>query len=169
HKSAPHSVVKVVFNTFWKIILEGPADTPYEKGTFELYCQFGTEYPVKPPTVRFVTPIYHCNINNVGRICHNILDRNYNSLITMREILEAVFGLLMHPEPEDPLDSILAEEYITNKESYDQEARKKTEEAAAESLESKEKVNYYSLCCAARQRREKPNLIITVHCDYSVF
>ncbi|XP_032437825.1 uncharacterized protein LOC116731986 [Xiphophorus hellerii] len=125
--------------TFWKIVLEGPPDTPYEKGTFELYCQFGTEYPVKPPTVRFVTPIYHCNINNVGRICHNILDRNYNSLITMREILEAVFGLLMHPEPEDPLDSILAEEYRTNKESYDQEARKKTEEAAGESLESKEK------------------------------
>uniref|UniRef100_A0A3B5KWC9 UBC core domain-containing protein n=1 Tax=Xiphophorus couchianus TaxID=32473 RepID=A0A3B5KWC9_9TELE len=92
------------FAAFWKIVLEGPPDTPYEKGTFELYCQFGTEYPVKPPTVRFVTPIYHCNINNVGRICHNILDRNYNSLITMREILEAVFGLLMHPEPEDPLD-----------------------------------------------------------------
>lgn len=48
--------------------------------------------------------IYHCNINNVGRICHNIFDRNYNAQITMREILDAVFGLLISPEPEDPLD-----------------------------------------------------------------
>lgn len=48
--------------------------------------------------------IYHCNINNVGRICHNIFDRNYNAQITMREIFDAVFGLLISPEPEDPLD-----------------------------------------------------------------
>ncbi|XP_069559466.1 uncharacterized protein [Brachyistius frenatus] len=125
--------------TFWKILMEGPLDTPYEKGVFELFCQFGTDYPVKPPTVRFVTPIYHCNINSVGRICHNIFDRNYNAQITMREIFDAVFGLLMTPEPQDPLDSILAEEYLTNHETYNQEAKKHTEETAGESLDEKKK------------------------------
>uniref|UniRef100_A0A3Q0SFB2 UBC core domain-containing protein n=1 Tax=Amphilophus citrinellus TaxID=61819 RepID=A0A3Q0SFB2_AMPCI len=105
----PHPYVNIFPSesdfTFWKILMEGPPETPYEKGVFELFCQFGPDYPVKPPTVRFVTPIYHCNINNVGRICHNIFDRNYNAQITMREILDAVFGLLINPEPEDPLDS----------------------------------------------------------------
>ncbi|KAM4539735.1 uncharacterized protein PAE49_020507 [Odontesthes bonariensis] len=125
--------------SFWKIVMEGPPDTPYEKGVFELYCQFGPDYPVKPPTVRFVTRIYHCNINSVGRICHNIFDRNYNAQITVREILEAVFGLLIAPEPEDPLDSVLAEEYLTSHELYEQEAKKHTEETAVESLECKEK------------------------------
>ncbi|CDQ80335.1 unnamed protein product [Oncorhynchus mykiss] len=43
--------------TFWKILMQGPPDTPYENGAFELYCQFGAEYPVKPPLVRFVTPV----------------------------------------------------------------------------------------------------------------
>uniref|UniRef100_A0A7N8YA55 UBC core domain-containing protein n=1 Tax=Mastacembelus armatus TaxID=205130 RepID=A0A7N8YA55_9TELE len=95
---------EVNFSAFWKILMEGPPDTPYEKGVFELFCQFGPDYPVKPPTVRFVTRIYHCNINSVGRICHNIFDRNYNAQITMRDILDAMYGLLIAPEPQDPLD-----------------------------------------------------------------
>ncbi|RXN29067.1 bifunctional E2 E3 enzyme [Labeo rohita] len=44
--------------TFWRIVMKGPPDTPYENGTFELYCQFGDDYPVKPPVVRFYTPQY---------------------------------------------------------------------------------------------------------------
>uniref|UniRef100_A0A8B9JCA6 UBC core domain-containing protein n=1 Tax=Astyanax mexicanus TaxID=7994 RepID=A0A8B9JCA6_ASTMX len=80
---------------FWKILLKGPPETPYENGVFELYCEFGAEYPVKPPVMKFLTPIYHCNVNSVGRICHNIFDRNYSAQITMREILDAVYGLLI--------------------------------------------------------------------------
>ncbi|XP_041694892.2 uncharacterized protein LOC121533151 isoform X2 [Coregonus clupeaformis] len=124
--------------TFWKILMQGPPDTPYENGAFELYCQFGAEYPVKPPLVRFVTPVYHCNVNSVGRICHNIFDRNYSAHITMREILDAVYGLLIVPEPEDPLDSILAEEFLTSREKYEQEARKNTEETAGKSMDEME-------------------------------
>lgn len=53
-----------MFSAFWKILMEGPPDTPYEKGVFELYCQFGPEYPVKPPLVRFVTQVSCHNTNN---------------------------------------------------------------------------------------------------------
>ncbi|KAM7383816.1 hypothetical protein PAMA_011264 [Pampus argenteus] len=125
--------------TFWKILMEGPPDTPYEKGVFELFCQFGPDYPVKPPLVRFVTPVYHCNINSVGRICHNIFDRNYNAQITMRDIFEALYGLLIVPEPEDPLDSVLAEEFLTSRVKYEQEAKKHTEKTAGQSLDDMEK------------------------------
>ncbi|XP_058643666.1 uncharacterized protein LOC131547244 isoform X5 [Onychostoma macrolepis] len=125
--------------TFWKIVMKGPPETPYENGTFELYCQFGRDYPVKPPAVRFYTPIYHCNINSVGRICHNIFDRNYSADVTMREILDAVYGLLILPEAGDPLDSILAEEFLTSKEIYEQAAKDNTAVNACQSMESIEK------------------------------
>ncbi|XP_031720975.1 uncharacterized protein LOC116393107 isoform X2 [Anarrhichthys ocellatus] len=125
--------------TFWRILMQGPPDTPYRKGVFELYCQFGPDYPAKPPVVRFVTQVYHCNVNSVGRICHNIFDRNYNAHITMREILEAVYGLLIIPEPDDPLDSILAEEFLTSRETYEREAERHTEETAGKSLDDMEK------------------------------
>ncbi|XP_056247640.1 uncharacterized protein LOC130178985 isoform X2 [Seriola aureovittata] len=124
---------------FWRILMQGPPDTPYGKGVFELYCQFGPDYPVKPPLVRFVTGVYHCNVNSVGRICHSIFDRSYNAHITMREIFDAVYGLLIIPEPDDPLDSVLAEEFLTNRETYEQEAKKHTEQTAGQSLDDMEK------------------------------
>ncbi|CAL8331903.1 unnamed protein product [Lota lota] len=123
---------------FWKILMQGPPDTPYENGIFELYCQFGPDYPVKPPTLRFVTSIYHCNINNSGRICHNIFDRGYNAHISMKDILDAVYGLLIAPEAEDPLDSILAEQFLSSKEKYEQEAKDHTVKTAAKSFNDKE-------------------------------
>ncbi|CAL8352949.1 unnamed protein product [Boreogadus saida] len=116
----------------------GSPDTPYANGTFELYCQFGPDYPVKPPTLRFVTVMYHCNINSSGRICHNIFDRGYNAHITMKEILEAVYGLLIAPEAEDPLDSILAEKFLSSEEEYKQEAKDHTAKTAAKSFNEKE-------------------------------
>ncbi|XP_048098789.1 uncharacterized protein LOC125294288 isoform X1 [Alosa alosa] len=125
--------------TFWKILIKGPPDTPYENGVFELYCQFGDAYPVKPPLVRFITPVYHCNVNNVGRICHNIFDRNYSANVTMREILNAVYGLLIVPEPDDPLDSVLAEEFMSNPDKYKEEAQKNTEASANTTIDDMEK------------------------------
>ncbi|XP_034469841.1 uncharacterized protein LOC117778419 isoform X1 [Hippoglossus hippoglossus] len=139
----PHPFFRVFTSesdfTFWRILMQGPPDTPYEKGVFELYCQFGPEYPVRPPLVRFVTRVYHCNINSVGRICHSIFDRSYNAHITIRDVFDAVYGLLIIPEPDDPLDSILAEEFLTNREKYLLEAKKYTEQNAGKSLDDMEK------------------------------
>ena len=38
-----------------------PVLTPYEGGTFELTVGFSEKYPNEPPTVRFVTPMFHPN------------------------------------------------------------------------------------------------------------
>ncbi|KAJ8271130.1 hypothetical protein GJAV_G00123100 [Gymnothorax javanicus] len=125
--------------SFWKILMKGPPDTSYAQGSFELYCQFGADYPLKPPLVRFLTPIYHCNVNSVGRICHNIFDRDYSAHVTMKEILDAIFGLLIAPEAEDPLDSVLAEEFLSSRDKYEEEAKKATAQEAATPVEDMEK------------------------------
>ncbi|AWP03881.1 putative bifunctional E2/E3 enzyme R795-like [Scophthalmus maximus] len=64
----PHPFFRVFTSesdfTFWRILMQGPPDTPYEKGVFELYCQFGPDYPVKPPLVRLVTRVSCQDTNN---------------------------------------------------------------------------------------------------------
>jgi len=120
---------------FWNVYIEGPIQTPYEGGLFQAYCRFPSDYPFKPPTIRFVTPIYHCNINSTGRICHSILDQFYSPAITVKSMLDAIFGLLMTPEPMDPLDAYIASEFKDNYPLYEQKCREHVNLHASQTLE----------------------------------
>ena len=120
---------------FWRLLLVGSSDTPYEEGVFLLYAKFPTDYPQKAPEIRFITPIYHCNVNGHGKICHSVFDRNYSSDFSVRCILDCVFGLLLTPEPEDPLDSALAQEYYDNLHEYERTAKTNTREHARKTLQ----------------------------------
>jgi ubiquitin-protein ligase len=105
--------------TFWKIIFTGPSSTPYTGGTWLAYMQFPKTYPLEPPEIRMVTSIKHCNINGYGRICHSILDRNYVSSISVRTILDCVYGLFLNPDITDPLDTNLAMMYYEANGEYE--------------------------------------------------
>lgn len=86
----------------------GPKTTPYEKGLFIMFVNFPDNYPEEPPIIRFTTYIYHCNVNSHGRICHSILERNYLVDVKMKDIFNCIFGLLLTPEVENPLDNTVA-------------------------------------------------------------
>ena len=115
----------------WKILLLGPKETPYENGLFLLYAQFPGDYPFKAPEVRFITPIYHCNMNSQGRICHSVFDRNYSPALTFRQIIDCVYGLILTPEPEDPLDNVIASFYLSDYQTYLKNAKEATRDKAS--------------------------------------
>ena len=92
---------------FWKIVFAGPTSTPYHNGCWLAHMQFPPTYPLIPPEIRMITPIKHCNINCYGRICHSVLDRNYVSTISVKTILECIYGLFLNPDVVDPLDTNL--------------------------------------------------------------
>jgi ubiquitin-conjugating enzyme E2 A len=48
-------------------VVYSPHDTPFEDGTFKLTLVFTEEYPNKPPTVRFVSKMFHPNGNLLAR------------------------------------------------------------------------------------------------------
>jgi ubiquitin-conjugating enzyme E2 C len=48
---------------FWKAKITGAANTPYANQTYELQMEFPEDYPMRPPTVMFVTPCFHPNVH----------------------------------------------------------------------------------------------------------
>ena len=57
------SAAPVDANIFqWQAVMFGPGDTPWEGGTFHLLMDFTEEYPNKPPSVKFVTKMFHPNV-----------------------------------------------------------------------------------------------------------
>ena len=41
----------------WAALIRGPKDTPYEEGVFCLHILCGTDYPLAPPKMSFVTKV----------------------------------------------------------------------------------------------------------------
>ena len=56
-----------------RLEITGPENSPYEGGVFELDLSITDRYPFEPPKLRFITPIYHPNIDSTGRICLDLL------------------------------------------------------------------------------------------------
>lgn len=110
----------------WTATLLGPDDTPYAGGVFNLFIQFPTDYPFKPPKVAFTTKIYHPNINAQGGICLDILKDQWSPALGIAKVLLSISSLLADANPKDPLVPEIARIYETNREEFNRTAREWT-------------------------------------------
>ncbi|KAI9272361.1 ubiquitin-conjugating enzyme/RWD-like protein [Helicostylum pulchrum] len=89
----------------WSAILAGLPETPYEGGQFELAIQVPNNYPIHPPSIKFVTTICHPNIHfKTGEICLDILKTAWSPAWTLKSTILAISLLLSNPEPSSPLN-----------------------------------------------------------------
>lgn len=57
----------------WRVFIEGPKDTFYENGVFQLLMKFPVDYPMVPPVVTFTSEFWHPNVYTDGKVCISIL------------------------------------------------------------------------------------------------
>ena len=67
-----------------------------------------------PPKVRFLTKIYHPNIDKLGRICLDILKDKWSPALQIRTVLISIQALLSAPNPDDPLANDVADNWKKN-------------------------------------------------------
>ena len=46
----------------WTALILGPTETPYEGGVFHLKIECGSDYPMAPPKIHFLTKVSHCPV-----------------------------------------------------------------------------------------------------------
>ena len=60
----------------WEVTIPGPVNSPYEGGKFKVEVSFPSDYPNSPPKCKFITKVFHPNINfENGSICVNFLNK----------------------------------------------------------------------------------------------
>lgn len=80
-------------------------------GQYKLELFLPEEYPMCPPKVRFLTKIYHPNVDRLGRICLDILKSNWSPALQIRTVLLSIQALMSAPNPLDPLNNEAADHW----------------------------------------------------------
>ena len=115
---------------YFAVSVEGPPDSPYAQGVFQMELFLPADYPMAPPKVRFLTKIYHPNVDKLGRICLDILKDKWSPALQIRTVLLSIQALLSAPNPDDPLDTGVAEMWKTNEKEALKRAKEFTESFA---------------------------------------
>lgn len=99
----------------WDVAIFGPPQTLYEGGYFKASMKFPNDYPYSPPTMRFLTKVWHPNVYENGDLCISILhppvddpqsgelpSERWNPTQSVRTILLSVISLLNEPNTSSP-------------------------------------------------------------------
>jgi ubiquitin-conjugating enzyme E2 R len=129
----------------WSVYLEGPKDTPYEGGIFELMMEFPVDYPMEPPKLKFVSEFWHPNVFKDGNICISILhsststDNRHNELEsdaerwmpsqTVSSVILSVMSLLNDPNFSSPANIDASVMWRKDFEKYREVCKKIVEKA----------------------------------------
>lgn len=106
----------------WNVVFRGPQRSPFQRHVFEINMQFPTNYPEGAPTITFITPVFHPNVYENGKLCWHDNDTS-GSVYYADMIFVAVLALLEQPNPDSPANGEAARLYASNQAEYRRRAR----------------------------------------------
>ena len=124
----PHLLITVLIIPRNAVII-GPADTPFEDGTFRLVMQFEEQYPNKPPGVKFVSTMFHPNVYGTGELCLDILQNRWSPTYDVAAILTSIQSLLNDPNTSSPANVEASNLYKDNRREYTKRVRETVEKS----------------------------------------
>jgi ubiquitin-conjugating enzyme (huntingtin interacting protein 2) len=126
-------------------IFPGPPDTPYAGGTYKVDIKIPTDYPFRPPLMKFETKVWHPNVSSQtvsgpidarlrykhgcsliwfqGAICLDTLSSAWSPVLTIKSALISLQSLLSTPEPKDPQDAEVANMMLQRPQEFQRVAR----------------------------------------------
>ncbi|PRP75136.1 ubiquitin-conjugating enzyme E2 [Planoprotostelium fungivorum] len=115
----------------WRVAIDGPEKTPFEKGTFKIEIEVPTDYPFKPPKVKFLTKIYHPNVKSDGGFCTDMLTtEGWSPQLKIQQVIDEIYRLMKEPNADNPLEPEIAQQFKTDKTAWAKTAKEWTKKHA---------------------------------------
>jgi len=81
--------------------------------------------------MKFETKLWHPNVSSqTGAICLDILKNEWTPALTIRTALISLQALLCAPEPDDPQDAVVANQYKSDIKKFEAQAKAWVQEYA---------------------------------------
>ena len=125
----------------WRVTIVGPPGTPYDGGIFTAILTFPEDFPLNPPKMKFLCPMYHPNISETGEVCISILDPSENEIQsyersdrwqpahTVESLLLSVISMLSDPICESPENLDAAKTFRSDKQEFLRKVRRTVEQS----------------------------------------
>lgn len=81
-----------------------PDEGFWKKATYIFSIEATADYPHSPPKVLCTTKIYHPNIDLQGKVCLNILRKDWKPVLDINAVIYGLTTLFIDPNPDDPLN-----------------------------------------------------------------
>ncbi|ATY61980.1 ubiquitin-conjugating enzyme [Cordyceps militaris] len=129
----------------WECLIQGPEGTPFEGGVFPAELKFPKDYPLAPPTMRFLCDLWHPNAANntsettvysSGLVCISILhppgddpnhyehaSERWSPIQSVEKILISVMSMLAEPNDESPANVEAAKMWRDRRAEYENVVR----------------------------------------------
>lgn len=124
----------------WEVIILGPPNTLYENGLFKAEMKFPQKYPDSPPKFRFISEMWHPNIDKEGNVCISILHEpgddayGYESVSerwmpvrNAESVIISIVALLDEPNTDSPANIDAAREYREARDIYNRRVLRLTQ------------------------------------------
>lgn len=114
----------------WDFTLLGPHESPYEGGIYNGVIKFPQNYPHKPPTIKFISKLFHPNVYPDGKLCISILhegadttnyeheSERWRPVHNVHTIFISIISLLNDSNPDSAANIDAAKLFRENKKEY---------------------------------------------------
>ncbi|KPM34297.1 hypothetical protein AK830_g12272, partial [Neonectria ditissima] len=120
----------------WECLIQGPEGTPFEGGVFPAELKFPKDYPLAPPSMKFLADVWHPNVYPSGLVCISILhppgddpnhyehaSERWSPIQSVEKILISVMSMLAEPNDESPANVEAAKMWRERRAEYENRVR----------------------------------------------
>lgn len=107
-------------HTEFVVDFHGPKESIYEGGVFKIHVELPDQYPIKSPSIGFMTKIFHPNIDlQSGTVCLDVINQTWSPMFDLKNVFDVFLPqLLLYPNPHHPLNSQAASMMLKKPEEY---------------------------------------------------